>query len=358
MRAPPIRVAICDDSRAYAEGLQRFLETDRRLEVVMVAASAEQLLGELPRLRPDLITMDLELPGIDGVAATRHIMATMPTPIVVLSTHAADGGDQLAEDALAAGALEALAKDEVRLDLRLSPRAVALRRRLARLAHHEARPGPAASLPAPVQPPLLRPQPAEPAEARMPRPGVATVVGIAASAGGPSALCEVLGVLPADFRLPILVVQHISEGFAAGLAAWLDGLIPPSVRLARDGEPAGSGVAIAPDGANLVVAADGRLRLDRRTVCGAHRPSGDALLASLAAASGRGVVAVVLTGMGRDGAAGVTAVRQAGGVAVAERSEHAHLPGMPEAAQQAGATPLERADIGRALAALSPSAAP
>ena len=183
-------------------------------------------------------------------------------------------------------------------------------------------------------------------------------MGVAASAGGPAALSEVLGALPADFGLPVLVVQHISEGFAAGLATWLDGVIPLAVRLARDGEPAGLGVAIAPDGADLLLGGDGRLRLDRRSASGAHRPSADALLTSLAAVAGKGVVAVVLTGMGRDGAAGVAAVRQAGGVALAERSEHAHLSGMPVAAAEAGATQLERAQIGRTLAALSSRTGP
>jgi two-component system chemotaxis response regulator CheB len=151
----------------------------------------------------------------------------------------------------------------------------------------------------------------------------------------------------------VLVVQHIADGFTAGLAEWLDGLVALSVRVARDGEPAGAGVAIAPDGAHLLLAADGRLQLERQIVCGTHRPSADVLLASLAAVAGRGVVAVILTGMGRDGADGVAAVRLAGGVALAERSEQAHLPGMPAAAAQAGATPLGRAEIGRALASIS-----
>jgi two-component system chemotaxis response regulator CheB len=365
MTSAPVRVAICDDSRAYAEGLRRFLETDRGLEVVMVAGCAEDLLGELPVVRPELITMDLELPGLDGVETIRQIMATMPVPIVVVSTHGNYGGDQLADDALAAGALEALSKAELSLDTRLTPRAVALRRRLARLARQQGSPSapapPIARAPAPARgvrrPPAPRPQVehgAPAAEGRLPRYGLATVVGIAASAGGPAALGEVLGALPANFGLPVLVVQHITDGFAAGLAEWLNGVVAIPVRLARDGELAGAGVAIAPDGAHLLLAADGRLELDRRMVRGTHRPSADVLLGSLAAVAGRGAIAVVLTGMGRDGADGVAAVREAGGVALAERSEQAHLPGMPAAAAQAGATPLARGDIGRLLASLAP----
>ena len=366
MSAAPVRVAVCDDSRAYAEGLRRFLETDRGLQVVTIATSAEELLGELAGVRPDLLTMGLELPGVDGVEAIRRIMATMPIPIVVISTHAADDGDGLVPAALAAGARDALVKSEVRPDRRLSPRAVTLRRRLMRLVRDEAEPTPpttVAAPPRPQRPPRPPPPRADrriespgPGGARLPQAGVASVVGVGASAGGPGALGEVLGALPADFGLPVLVVQHISEGFAAGLATWLDGVIPLAVRLARDGEPAGRGVAIAPDGAHLLLAGDGRLQLERRTVGDAHRPSADALLTSLAAVAGRGAVAVVLSGMGRDGADGVAAVRRAGGVALAERAGLAHLSGMPAAAAQAGATPLERAEIGRALAAVSRSA--
>ncbi|MGZ6707321.1 MAG: CheB methylesterase domain-containing protein [Solirubrobacteraceae bacterium] len=278
----------------------------------------------------------------------------------MVSTHANYGGDRLADEALDAGALESLSKEELRLDSRLTPRAVALRRRLARLARAPAslsapaRPSAPAPAPASRQPPKPHPRGAQGPRARVPRPGLATVIGIAASAGGPAALGEILGALPADFGLPVLVVQHITDGFAGGLAEWLDGLVAVPVRLARDGELAGSGVAIAPDGAHLLLAADGRLELDRRMVRGTHRPSADVLLRSLATVAGRGVIAVVLTGMGRDGADGVAAVREAGGVALAERADQAHLPGMPAAAVQSGATPLARADIARLLASTSP----
>ncbi len=340
MTEAPVRVAICANSRAYAAGLRHFLETDRELEVVTVASSGEQLLGELARVRPELITMDLELPGIDSVEAIRRIMATAPTPIVVISTRTAESADGLVSAALDEGALEALRKGEVRLDRRLSPRATALRRHLTGLVRGT--PGDASA-----------PNGGAP---RLPRRSVATIVGIAASAGGPAALGEVLGELPADFGLPVLVVQHISEGFADNLAGWLDSAIALPVRLARDGETPGPGVLIAPDNAHLLLEASGRLRLDRATDHGRHRPSADALLTSMAQAAGRGVVAVVLSGMGRDGAAGIAAVRAAGGVALTERSEHARLPSMPLAAAQEGATPLERPEIGRILAALSPSA--
>jgi two-component system chemotaxis response regulator CheB len=334
-----VRVAICEDSAAYAAGLSRFLETDGALRVVAVAVDAESLIAALPHVRPDLVTMDLELAGINGIDAIRRIMASRPVPIVVVSEHVGSDGD-VVDRALAAGAKAAVAKARLRLDERDGPLARALRDQLSAIAG--------------VGVPSLQPRWAPEAPARLPRRGVATVIGIGASAGGPPALVEVLGALGADFALPVVVVQHMSAGFAAGLAAWLDDIVPLPVRLARDGDAAGPGIAIAPDGAHLVVGNDGRsLGLDRRTAAGAHRPSADMLLSSLAQRYGRGAVGVVLTGMGRDGAAGVAAITAAGGAAVAERPEHARLSGMPAAAAQAGAIPLELADIGRLLATLS-----
>lgn len=352
MSGEPIRIAICDDSRSYTEALRSFLEADRTLRVVAVAHSAEELIAELPRARPDLVTIDLELPGIDGVEAIRRIMATRPVPIVVLSTQAERGGGTLAA-AISAGALDAVAKSQLRLDRRSGPQAIQLRQRLARRARIGSVPN-AIGTSATTSP--CRAPPRRPPGGGVPKAGVATVVGVAASAGGPSALAAVLGALPADYALPLLIVQHMSRGFTAGLVDWLDATVPPPVRLARDGEPAGSGVAVAPDGAHLLLGADGHLQLDARADGSAHHPSADVLLASLARSAGRGAVAVVLTGMGRDGAAGVAAVREAGGAAIAERADRALLSSMPAAAAEGGATPLELTQIGPVLALLSAAA--
>jgi two-component system chemotaxis response regulator CheB len=344
MSLPPVRVAICEDSLAYASGLRRYLETGGELEVTSVVETAEQLIAELPRTRPDVVTMDLELPGMDGTEAIRRIMSTRPVAIVVLSNHVGRSARRVAE-ALAAGALEAIPKSEVRLAGREDAAATSLRRRLVALGRNG--PVSARSVAADRSPSEESPV------RRLPRPGVATVIGVAASAGGPRALADLLGLLPAGFPLPVLVVQHMSEGFMSGLAAWLDDSVSAPVRLARDGEPLGSGIKVAPEGAHLILGADGRLHLDRATTAGPHRPSADVLLTSLAKRAGRGAVAVVLTGMGRDGAAGVAAVCAAGGAAVAERADQAAVWGMPVAAADAGAISLELTEIGELLASLT-----
>ena len=157
-----------------------------------------------------------------------------------------------------------------------------------------------------------------------------------ASTGGPHVLSHLLRAMPGGYPIPVLIVQHIAAGFTDGLARWLGETLPLPVRIATDGAPAGPGVWIAPEGAHLTLARGGRLALDRRTVTGGHRPSGDVLLESIAAVAGEAGVAVVLTGMGRDGAAGALAVRQRGGLAIAQDEASSVVYGMPKAAADNG----------------------
>jgi two-component system chemotaxis response regulator CheB len=288
------RILVCEDSATYAQGLATFLQgAGSDLEVVAICSTGEDALAELPRVKPDLVTMDLELPGMGGTRAIQEMMRSHPVPILVLSAHARRGSERAAE-ALAAGALEALPKTHVRLDDPDGPAAVALRHRLKRLAlarvNHQ------------VETHL--PQLTTPVEQL---PLGATVVGVGASTGGPRALEEVLVDLPGDFPLPVLVVQHMAVGFIDGLIRWLDQRAALPVRVARDGDRARPGIWFAPDDAHLLLEPAMRLTLDRETVAGAHRPSADMLLTSLAHVAGPGAIGVVLTGMGRDGAAGAGA---------------------------------------------------
>jgi two-component system chemotaxis response regulator CheB len=179
------------------------------------------------------------------------------------------------------------------------------------------------------------------------------VIGICASAGGPGALADVMRRLPAGYRIPILVVQHMTPGFTSGLVAWLDTQLALPVGLARDGQELAPGVWFAPDGAHLKLEPTRRLALDADTIAGNHRPSGDILLASLARVAGAKAVAVVLTGMGRDGAEGLAAVAAAGGRTIAQDEQSSGVYGMPRVAMERGAkTVLAPAAIGDELAAL------
>jgi two-component system chemotaxis response regulator CheB len=163
------------------------------------------------------------------------------------------------------------------------------------------------------------------------------VVGICASTGGPQALAALLSGIPASYPLPILVVQHVAAGFIDGLARWLDDVVPLPVRIAEQGATAEPGVAVAPDGAHLVLQPGGTFLLDRRSPAGSHRPSADVLLASIAKSSMSAGIGVVLTGMGRDGAAGLEAIREAGGLTIAQDEETSAVYGMPREAARRGA---------------------
>lgn len=313
-------VLICEDSGIYAAALRRTLEYDGDIRVICVCGTAEEAMTAISRLRPDLITMDIELPGMDGLAAVELIMETRPMPIIVLSSHVGPGSDKAAA-ALAAGALDALAKDDLDLAQPSSMAGAAFRQRIRVISHasvRHPRPRQAARLPQPVQ------------------PRVASVVGICSSAGGPPVLAQILGGLPAGYPVPILVVQHISSGFTESLAHWLDQKSPLPVRVAEDGQLAGPGAWIAPEGGHLVLNASGRMSVDRTTIVGYHRPSGDILLTSIATAAGRHSAAIVLTGMGSDGAAGAAAVHAAGGLAITQDEASSAIYGMPKAAFDRG----------------------
>jgi two-component system chemotaxis response regulator CheB len=345
-RRRALRIAICEDSRAFARAFEDFLERDPALEVVGTYPSSEKLLAAIDRDAPDLVTMDLEMPGMGGLRGIEELMARRPTPVLVLSSHAGRGSEMAAR-ALAAGALEAMPKASLHLDRPDDVWAVALRSRVKRLASvnldrgsaRRSRPEPSR---APEPPPSTRP---------------VRVIAIGASTGGPPALEAVLASLPASFPIPILVVQHMPPGFIGGLVRWLDSRVELPVGLAHAGEPLAPGAHFADDGAHLVLEPDGRIgraiEPDAR-----HRPSVDELLASVARVAGPEGAAVVLTGMGRDGAQGVASMCAAGGLVIAQDEASSAVFGMPRGAVDAGAQrvmALER--IGPALASLRPAAA-
>lgn len=336
------RILLCEDSLVYATALARFLEQDPDLRVVARCVSGEEAMERVPSVRPDLVIMDVELPGIDGVEATRRLMASRPVPVLVISAHTARGSHRSLA-ALAAGAADARPKSDVPLQDPTGARAVAFRRYVKRLS--------AAT--------IARRTSAQHAASRPPRPwtgaeGPASVIGIAASTGGPPALRTVLAALPREFPLPIVVVQHIADGFLGGLIRWLDGEVPLPVGLAREGAVLGPGVWVAPDDAHVVAERDLVIRLDRETVAGYHRPAADILFVSLASAAGARATGVVLTGMGSDGAEGAAVIARCGGLTIAQDEPSSTVYGMPrEAARLAGSRVLPLAAIGPTLRQLA-----
>jgi two-component system, chemotaxis family, protein-glutamate methylesterase/glutaminase len=316
-----LRVLICEDSRVYATALRRVLEFDGDIVVAEVCVNAEAAIAALPRVEPDLVTMDINLPGLDGLQAVGEIMSQRPLPILVLSGLVGPSSDKAAA-ALAAGALDAMAKDDLDLRDPAGAAGAALRHRVRVLSRVRVIRHLRARL-------TGRPDTSGP-------PRRVSVIGLCASTGGPQVVARLLDALPADYPIPLLIVQHIAAGFTDGLVRWLDQTVSLPIGVAADGMRIAPGAWIAPEGAHLKLTVSGRLCLDRVTVAGRHRPSCDVLLGSIAVAAGRAGVAVVLSGMGSDGAVGAAAVHRSGGLTIAQDEESSVVFGMPKAAIDLG----------------------
>lgn len=346
-----IRVLVVEDSLTTRKHLAGVLSADPELEVVAEAEDGKQAIDLCHALRPDVITLDLMLPVMSGLAVTEYLMAYCPTPILVVSASLNRGELFKTYDALAAGAVDVLDKpvgDDS--DLHWQHKFIAAVKMAARIkviTHLRARLALSGGVPSQVLP-----REAENGR-RPPR-----IVAIGASTGGPGAIVEILRKLPADFPVPILLVLHIGEPFSAAFAEWLDGQSALRVRQARDGEPlralARASVTLAPSGSHLVVR-QGMLRLTSDPERHSCRPSVDVLFESLAVELGIAAAACLLTGMGRDGAAGLLALRQAGARTFAQDEASSVVFGMPREAIRIGAAErvLALPEFAPALAALA-----
>lgn len=331
--APAVRVLVVDDSPVARELLVYLLNSDPALTVIGVVADGEQAVEAAQRLRPDVITMDIHLPRLDGYAATRMIMETCPTRIVMVTASPLTHEVAASFRALEAGALAVLAKpagpghpehaqltEELLRTVKLMAEVSVVRRwRRAEAAFGAA---PRAPVPAPAAGAALR------------------LVAIGASTGGPLALHTLLARLRRPFAAPIVVVQHISPGFVAGLVEWLGRGCGRAVRVAEHGELARAGVVyLAPDAAHLTVRAEGgvaRIALSDAPPEHGARPAVAKLFRSVAAFGPR-AAGVLLTGMGRDGAQELKLMQEAGALTIAQDQGSAIVNGMPGEAVRLGA---------------------
>jgi two-component system chemotaxis response regulator CheB len=347
----PIRILVVEDSSTVRRHLCAVLASDPTLEVVGEAADGKQAIELCLSLRPDVVTMDMILPVMSGLGATEYIMAHQPTPILVVSSSTNRGELFKTYEALAAGAVDVLEKPTGReADGEWERRFIATVRLVSRIrviTHLRARltaPGQPGITSRPPDPLALSPQGYE-------------VVIIGASTGGPGAILQILSSLSLPFPLPILFVLHIGEPFGAAFAEWLDGQTGMRVRFAEEGAEVRAGVGqvvMAPPGAHLVVQ-NKRLHLTQDLPRHSCRPSVDLLFESAAREYGRGIIASLLTGMGRDGAAGLLEVRRRGGFTIAQDEATSVVYGMPQAAVLLGAAARELPlpEIGPALSALA-----
>jgi len=320
-----IRVMIVEDSAVVSALLEYCIGRDPRLEVCAMAASAEEALEMLERNSPDVIAMDIQLPGMDGLEATRRIMSGNPVPIVVVAASIESGKWNTSPmEALQAGALTVLEKpagttnaDYQRLAQRLCTQLVIMSQvKLVRRNGRCDRPAGEDPLPQPLSG----------------HPAVFKMLGITCSTGGPQALVQLLTALGPAFPLPILLVQHMTASFLAGFAKWLEGVCPFGARIVNDGcIPVAGTVHMAPGDRHLRLDS-GRLRVDAGDPVSFQCPSGTVLFQSMARELGAGALGVLLTGMGDDGASGLLAIRRAGGYTIAEDESTAVVYGMPAAA--------------------------
>lgn len=335
----PLRVLIVDDSATVRAVLRRVLGRSADITVAGEAADGAHAVEQVLALQPDVVLMDVEMPVLDGFAATERIMSVRPTPIIVITSRANRTELHTAFEAVRRGAVEVLAKPEEPAGWDRLSEALPLTVRLAAgtRARHVS---PAVAAPAPLAHPELR-------------RGI-RYVAIGASTGGPQAVYELLSALPPEPPAAILVVQHIASGFEEGFADWLAKDLRRDVKLAADGEPGSPGtVRISPSGVHMRLDGAGTVRLDATTPArGGHRPSADELFLSCATSGARQVAGVLLSGMGRDGAEGLAALRRAGGLTMVQDEASSVVFGMPKAALDLGAATIARPprELGRLLA--------
>jgi two-component system chemotaxis response regulator CheB len=321
-----IRVLIADDSLLIRVVLRDLLARDPGIQVVAEVGDGRAAIAQTVLLKPDLVIMDVMMPVMDGIEAVAEIMATVPTPILMLSANTDPTDSRSAFSAIRLGALDVMAKPIGMTNeafIHLGDVLIAKVRSLSRIRviHHFR--------------PTRRDVPQIPAVPG----GRRRILAIGASTGGPKAVLQLLKELPVTLSAAVLIVQHISDGFAAGFADWLDREVPLPVALAREGEvPQPGRVLIAPNGAHLTVTGSGRIALCQTPPLHNCRPAADALFQSLAAAKlGGESVGVVLTGMGTDGAAGLKALHGQGAFTIAQDEASCAVFGMPKAAIDRGA---------------------
>lgn len=330
-----IRVMIVEDSAVVRLLLQYIIGSDDRFEIACLAETAEEALAALERVKPDVISLDIRLPGMNGLDATLHIMSSNPTPIVVVAASVEGSELNIAMNALRAGAVAVVEKPVGTSHEDYETVAKHLCNQLAIMSQvkvvKQARRGLNFGSPAPVAAPPPPPPP------RQAMPVMVEAVGLVASTGGPNALSRVLSELPKSFAAPIFLVQHITPSFLDGFVSWLDGLTPLKVKIADVGETPCPGMVYLPPVDRHLEIRQGRLWHSRAEEVCNQRPSGSVLFHSMAREYGSLAVGALLTGMGADGAEGLLAMRKAGAYTIAEDASTCVVYGMPAAAAEMGA---------------------
>ncbi len=337
------RVLIVEDSAVSRQLLIRILSSDPEIEVIGTANNGEEALKYLDHQMPDVVTMDIIMPRMDGYEATRKIMETKPLPVVIVSASVSKEEVEKTWKAVDAGAVAILEKPgfgDIGIKGGNAERLIETVKLMSQVKVVGRRGRPKEVGKVTIAPPLMPPR-------VQPTAKNVQVVAIGASTGGPPALREILVRLPVDFDAPILIVQHISPGFTQGFVDWLNGSCPMRVQLATDGERALPGNAyIAPDGCQMGIDRRCVIRLRPDKAKNGIAPSVAWLFKSTIEAFGDQSVGVLLTGMGRDGAEELKLMRDRGAPTIAQDKETSVIYGMPGEAMRLDAAkyslPIEK----------------
>jgi two-component system chemotaxis response regulator CheB len=337
---PAVRAVVADDSPT-ARALLVGVLSSAGIDVVGEATDGEGAVRLVRDLRPSVVVMDIDMPGVDGFEATRRIMAEAPTPIVIVTGSRRADSVAVSHRAIELGALTVQPKPSgpAGADHGASSRRLAgLVRAMADVKVVGRRTMARKVVPAPGTTVATTPAPPRPVPSTPARAGTAPlkVVGVGASTGGPVALHQFLSALPPDLEVPVLVVQHLPDGFVEGFVRWLTTAAALRVQVAQNMAPLGPGVHVAPHGCHLEITRTWRTHLVHTPPVHGFRPSVSTLFSSLAAHAGSSATAVVLTGMGSDGLEGARAIRARGGRVLVQDEDSSVVYGMPRAVAQAG----------------------
>jgi len=333
---PPIRLLVVEDSPSVREFLVYLFASDQEIQVIATASNGEEALDAVKAKKPDVITMDLHMPRMDGYAATRAIMENYPTPIVVVTGSTAADEMSTTLSALEAGALAVMKRPTglghpdhaaTARELIQTVKLMSEIKVVKRWAKHKAHAAPAAETTQPEPPSVA---PAARKHFRL--------VAIGSSTGGPLVLQQILSHLPRDFPIPIIIVQHIAQGFAEGFVQWLAESSKFAVTLAANGTVMMPAHAyVVPNGVQADVDAYARITLKKDAAENGHCPSVSTLFRSVANAYGAYAVGILLTGMGKDGAVELGLMHDRGALTIAQDKESSVVHGMPGVAIALGA---------------------
>lgn len=332
----PIRVLVVDDSKFMRSAITRHIQRDPRFQVIDAAVNGREAIAKARQLRPDVITMDVEMPEMNGIEALRQILADTAIPVIMVSAQT-EAGAKITIQALQIGAMDFIPKSNGFEDLHEKLAAVAGATRARTTPAMAPRPAPQRPTPAPRTTPL-RPR----------------MMVIGSSTGGPRALLQVLERLPKHFPLPIVIAQHMPPQFTAAMAKWLDDHCALEIVEAADGMALKPGRAhVGPGGMQFRVQ-NGCARISPDQGESLYKPSVDVLADSVAASYGGQTLALMLTGMGNDGMKGFVKLKQAGAYVIAQDQASSAVWGMPRAVAEAGAADeiLAAGEIGKRIATL------